>query len=406
MLSGKLPVGIGYAFKSNPGSSVAYCALTTRCGTRRECGLFPEGTAHFVEHAIFKGTVHRSAEEINATLDSLGGELNAYTTKEEIVLHATSLKEDLDTALSLLVELAAEATFPKREIETERGVVLDEIISYEDAPSDDIYDRFEKLLFEGHPLGRLILGTGESVGRITREDLVGFYTAFFRPENMVVSIVADMPEEKMLSLLESKCKLFSSTCSAADSSLCTPCIKNFTIEEKRSDHEANAVIGALAPSLYDGRKRIAAVLLANILGGPASNSLLGKELRERNGWVYGVECCYTQYSDTGVMAVSLGCDKKNLSKCIEAVARIVEDFITVPMPGKALAAAKRQILGQLAISSDSGETQCLSMGKSMLSFGKVSSDEENKAMIESVTSDELSGLCAEIFAHPSQLIYK
>lgn len=409
MLTGKLPCGLGYAFKCNPRSAVAYCAVTTRCGTRSEADSFPEGTAHFVEHTIFKGTAHRSAEEINATLDSLGGELNAYTAKEEIVLHSTSLKEDLDTALSLLMELATEASFPEKEIETERGVVLDEIMSYEDTPADDIYDNFEKSLFDGHPLGRLILGTAESVRRITRDDLYSYYRKFFRAENMVVSIVADIPEEKMLSMLESKTGSLAAsrmTCSDDAAPGKTVVAKSFEVTRKRSDHEANAVVGFSAPSLYDGRKRIAAVLLANILGGPASNSLLGKELREKNGWVYGVECCYTQYSDTGVMAITLGCDKKNLKKCLDAIGVIVNGFINEPMTLEALAAAKRQILGQLAIGSDSGETQCLSMGKSMLSFGKVSSDEENKALIESVSAEELSGLCAEIFSHPSSLVYR
>ena len=195
MLSGTAPCGLRYAVRRN-GSSVAYCALSIRCGTRDEAG-FPNGIAHFTEHSMFRGTTRKSAAVIGSYLDRLGGELNAYTTKEEIVLHATVLKEDLGKAARLLFELATEATFPEGEIETERGVVLDEIISYKDNPAEDVYDRFEGLVFEGHPLGTPILGTSASVKKITAGMLRSFVAEKFVPEKMAFTVVADIEEPKL-----------------------------------------------------------------------------------------------------------------------------------------------------------------------------------------------------------------
>lgn len=187
--------GVRYAVRQS-GRAVAYCALAIGCGTRDEGG-YPAGIAHFVEHTLFRGTRHKSAAVINGYLDRLGGELNAYTTKEEIVLHATVLREDWTRAARLLFELATEATFPDREVETERGVVLDEIISYKDNPAEDIYDRFEGLLFEGHPLGSPILGTSASVKKITPGMLHSFVSEKFVPEKMAFTVVAGMDEEKL-----------------------------------------------------------------------------------------------------------------------------------------------------------------------------------------------------------------
>ncbi len=194
MISGKADCGMQYAVKRS-NSSVGYCALSIKCGTRDEEG-FHNGTAHFIEHTIFKGTERRSASVINGYLDRLGGELNAYTTKEEIVFHATVLKEDLGKAASLLFELATEPTFPEHEIQTEKGVVIDEINSYKDTPSEDIYDRFEEMLFKGHPLGGNILGTAASVRKMTRDELLRFVREKFRPEKMAFTVVADIEESK------------------------------------------------------------------------------------------------------------------------------------------------------------------------------------------------------------------
>lgn len=195
MITGTTPEGLRYAVRQS-GRSVAYCALTIGAGTRDEAP-YPAGIAHFVEHTLFRGTRRKSASVISSYLDKLGGELNAYTAKEEIVLHATVLKEDIKRAAGLLFELATEPTFPDREVETERGVVLDEIISYKDNPAEDVYDRFESLLLKGSPLQTPILGTAASVKKITPEMLRSFVAQKFVPEKMAFTLVADLPEARM-----------------------------------------------------------------------------------------------------------------------------------------------------------------------------------------------------------------
>lgn len=407
MISGKSDCGMQYAVRRRS-SGVGYCALSIRCGTRDEKG-YHGGIAHFVEHTIFKGTRRRSASVINGYLDRLGGELNAYTTKEEIVLHATVLKEDLSKASSLLFELATEATFPEHEIETEKGVVIDEIQSYKDTPSEDIYDRFEELLFKGHSLSGNILGTTASVRKITRDELLKFVREKFQPCRMAFTVVADIDEKLMekrvLKLID---KYFGDSPmedATQTVSVLSPSVFDKTLNKR--NHQANCIIGGLAPSLYEEKERLATVLLCNILGGPANNSILNSVLREKNGWVYGVECSYTQYADTGIVAISLGCDKNNIDKCVEVVyketARLQESLLTESK----LKSAKKQLLGQLAVSGDNGETQCLSMGKGLLSFGKLNSGEENKEMIEAITAEEIRQMARRIFNRDnlSRLIY-
>ena len=431
MRSGTAPCGLRYGVRRG-GSAVGYCALSLRSGTRDENG-FGMGIAHFVEHTIFRGTKRKSASVIAGYLDRLGGELNAYTTKEEIVIHATVLKEDLGKAARLLFELATEATFPDGEIETERGVVLDEIISYKDNPAEDVYDKFEGMLFDGHPLGRPILGTTASVRRLKPDDLRAFVKTFFTPDRMAFTVVADIDEaimeKRVLKLVgqlfedfstrpdglgrNDKETLVSSDCVSVISSGAEGGVEKskwaapFSKTVDKRNHEVNAVIGNRAPSLYEQEDRITAAVLCNILGGTASNSLLNKELREKNGWVYGVECTYTQYADTGIAAISFGCDKPNLERCLTALDKILARLRNEPMSERTLKAYKKQLLGQLAISSDNGEAQCLSMGKSLLAWGRIDTSSEMRARIEAVTPEALQKMAARIFDPDrlSRLIY-
>ena len=412
MISGKTTCGLQYAVRKST-SAVGYCALSIKCGTRDEMG-YHGGVAHFVEHTIFKGTALKRASVINGYLDRLGGELNAFTTKEEIVLHATVLKEDLLKAASLLFELATSAVFPEKEIEVEKGVVIDEIHSYKDTPYEDIYDRFEEMLFAGHPLSGNILGTPSSVRKITRNELLRFVRDKFRPCRMAITVVADIDEKKMekevLKLAE---KFYPQAGSEADgcetsSAAClTPSAKPFDKTLSKRNHQANCIIGAIAPSLYQEKERIATVLLCNILGGPANNSILNSVLREKYGWIYSVECGYTQFSDTGIATVSLGCDKANLEKCVATVYKEIAKLQTELLSERRLKAAKKQLLGQLAISSDNGETQCLSMGKGLLSYGKVSTGAENRSLVEAVTSEDLRDAACSVFDFDklSKLVY-
>ena len=410
MISGKADCGLQYAVRKSA-SAVGYCALSIKCGTRDEMG-YHGGIAHFVEHTIFKGTLKKRASAINGYLEKLGGELNAFTTKEEIVIHATVLKEDLPKAGSLLFELATSATFPEREVEVEKGVVIDEIQSYKDTPYEDIYDRFEEMLFVGHPLHGNILGKPSSVKKITRDELLRFVAEKFTPDRMAFTVVADLDEAKMekdvLKLVE---KFLSSRPLPEVEKMTEPCglpaAVPFDKTLNKRNHQANCVIGALAPSLYQERERIATVLLCNILGGPASNSILNSVLREKNGWVYSVECGYTQFTDTGMVAISLGCDKANLEKCLKAVEREIRVLQEELLSERKLKAAKKQLLGQLAISSDNGETQCLSMGKSLLAYGKVSSGKENRSLVEAVTAEDIREMARTVFdsSKLSKLIY-
>ena len=417
MISGKADCGLQYAAKRS-GSAVGYCALSIKCGTRDEEG-YHGGIAHFVEHTIFKGTTHKRASVINGYLDRLGGELNAFTTKEEIVLHATVLKEDLGKAAALLFELATCATFPEQEIEVEKGVVLDEIQSYKDTPAEDIYDRFEEMIFSGHPLSGNILGTRASVKKITQGELLRFVKDKFVPCKMAFTVVADIDEKKMekdiLKLVE---KYF-------EGASLPPCTDDCEIERRacghygvpsaeyfdktlnKRNHQANCVIGGIAPSLYQERERLATILLCNILGGPATNSILNSVLREKNGWVYGVECGYNQFSDTGLVTISLGCDKSNIEKCLAAIDKEIGKLQSEVLSDRKLKAAKKQLLGQLAISSDNGETQCLSMGKSLLSFGKIHSGKDNRSLVEGITAEEVRDMALKIFdrSRLSKLIY-
>ena len=424
MITGISPQGLRYAVRRS-GRAVAYCALTIGAGTRDEAP-FPAGIAHFVEHNLFRGTRRKSAAVISSYLDRLGGELNAYTTKEEIVLHATVLKEDLPKAARLLFELATESTFPEKEIETERGVVLDEIISYKDNPAEDVYDRFETLLFDGSPLSRPILGTQASVKKISADMLRQFVKEKFIPANMVFTVVADIEEKKLeklvLKLLDG-IQVFSSAKEKADA----PAAEGNTPSsaKKRADategvypsafqkvldkrhHEVNAVIGCLAPSLYEMPDRLVCAMLANILGGPASNSLLNAELREKRGWVYGIECSYTQYADTGILAITFGCDKPNLDACLKAIDKVLTRLREVPFTDRQVKAFRKQLLGQLAISSEAGEAQCLSMGKSMLAWGEILSPEQTRAKIEAIGPQDLQKMAERLFApdHLSSLVY-
>ena len=487
MIVGRTEEGLRYALRQRPASAVAYCALTVVGGTRGEEDL-PEGTAHFVEHALFKGTKRKSARVISSYLDRWGGELNAYTTKEEIVLHATVLKEDLRRAADLLMELAFEATFPEKEIEMERGVIIDEIQSYKDVPSDDIYDRFEAMLFEGHPLSRLILGTVKSVRRIRREHLRAFCARWFRYENMVLTLVGPQSEAQLEALVRrlskrwaglaesASClsrtgKKFSGpekrdpeilfTCAPStpshsafgsaqteghapatantasltglsapveypsrtckkfsepekrDSEIlftCAPSIpaQVFNQRLKKHNHQCNCVIGMTAPSLLEKERRIGTILLCNILGGPATNSRLNSILREKNGWVYSVECAYTPYADTGIVSVTFGCEHEHLEDCLRVVKREIRRLREEALSPRAFTVSCRQLLAQMAVSAESGEAQALSMGKSVSAFGTVHTPEEDRQALFSLTPEYLRALAEDLFAdaRQSMLIYE
>ncbi len=349
------------------------------------------------------------------------------------------LKEDLHRAADLLLELAFEATFPEKEIEMERGVIIDEIKSYKDVPSDDIYDRFESMLFEGHPLSRLILGTVKSVKSIRREHLMAFCARWFRYENMVLTLTGPQSEAQLKALV---CRLSkrwagsasglsragkkfsgpekrapeilftcaSSTPSHGASSPSCPAATGHLFHQRlnKHNHQCNCVLGVTAPSLGEKERRIGTILLCNILGGPATNSRLNSILREKYGWVYSVECSYTPYADTGIVSVTFGCEHEHLDDCLRVVQREIRRLREETLTPRAFTRSCRQLLAQLAVSAESGEAQVLSMGKSMSAFGVVHTPEEDRQAIFSLSPELLRDLAQELFADSRQslLIYE
>lgn len=395
--------GLQFLFKKSA-SPVAYCALSIRSGTRREDQTFG-GIAHLTEHMIFKGTEYKSASSINSYIEKLGGELNAFTTKEEIVIHSTVLKEDLARAIGLLVELAFCPKFSPKELEKEKAVVLDEIITYKDSPADQIFDDFEELLFEGTNLSMPVLGKTRTLKKIGVQELHDYVNTHFTLGNMAFTVVADAKEEKVRELLRKALQKYAPE--AMESPLATSSefkipprmgeIAPFNKVVNRKGHQTHCVIGARAYPYYE-KKRIALILLINILGGPAANSRLNTILREKNALVYNVDATYGQYSDTGIVSIYFGCDKQYYEKCVRLVEGELEKFRSAPMSDRALKSAKKQLLGQLAISSDNSEAQCLSMGKSLLVFREVIGTGKMREMIEAVTANEVQKVANEIFA--------
>lgn len=419
---------------------MAVCAVSTMVGTRNEEPAY-NGLAHLNEHMLFKGTEKRGAASINNLLENVGGELNAYTTKEETVVHATVLKEDLRRAVELLLELLFTSTYPDKELLKEREVVYEEIISYKDSPADSIYEDFECRLFEGHPLQYPILGTRKTLSRIESSTLKEYLHKWFIPDNMAISVVADMEESQVVKIVERALRKYcpGQHCDIIRESTLQPLVAGtagfgtagggtaggctaegeaapldwtpvppFRIEINKKHHQAHCIIGTRAYSYTQERERLALALLANILGGPAMNARLNTVLREKNALVYTVEACFNPYSDTGLFTIYFGCDKPLVERSLRLVRKELERVIEAPLSSRALANAKKQLLGQLAIASDNSEAQCLSMGKSMMIFGYIEPMETTRAKIESLTAAELQRVAQEILAwdNLSILIYK
>ena len=414
---------------------MAVCAVSTMVGTRNEEPAY-NGLAHLNEHMLFKGTEKRGAASINNLLENVGGELNAYTTKEETVVHATVLKEDLRRAVELLLELLFTSTYPDKELLKEREVVYEEIISYKDSPADSIYEDFECRLFEGHPLQYPILGTRKTLSRIESSTLKEYLHKWFIPDNMAISVVADMEESQVVKIVERALRKYcpGQHCDIIRESTLQPLVAGtagfgtaggrtaageaapldwtpvppFRIEINKKHHQAHCIIGTRAYSYTQERERLALALLANILGGPAMNARLNTVLREKNALVYTVEACFNPYSDTGLFTIYFGCDKPLVERSLRLVRKELERVIEAPLSSRALANAKKQLLGQLAIASDNSEAQCLSMGKSMMIFGYIEPMETTRAKIESLTAAELQRVAQEILTwdNLSILIYK
>ena len=397
--------GLQFVFRRTR-SQVAYSALAIQSGTRNE----PEahsGIAHMTEHMLFKGTLRRNPAQISNRLEVLGGELNAYTAKEETVLYSTVLKEDTAKAVDLLFELAFTSTFPQQELDKERCVVIDEINMYKDSPSECIFDEFERLLFDPSPLARPILGTTRSLKTIDSAALHAYVRENFRPERMCIAIVGNLtPQRAEKIALQAVTRYIPADYRpamrpprpVAPAQLpMLPMPPVFHKEVSKKNHQINCIVGTTAFSYYDQR-RMEMILLANLLGGPSANSRLNQLLREKNALVYSIDASFTQFADNGSMLIYFGCEKPNLDKCLELVHAELAQMRDKQLSDKALRVAKRQLIGQLAVASDNGEAQALSMAKSMLVFGEVMPDEEVRRRIEAITPDSLQRVARQVLS--------
>ena len=404
--------GLRFAFRRSR-SQVAYSALAIRSGTRNE-DADRSGIAHMTEHMLFKGTARRTPQQISNRLEMLGGELNAYTAKEETVLYSTVLKEDTAKAVDLLFELAFTSTFPQKELDKERCVVIDEINMYKDSPSECIFEEFERLLFDPSPLARPILGTTRSLKQIDSAALQAYVRENFRPENMCIAIVGNLTPQRAEKIArQAAAKYIPAGYVPAvlpphpTPPAVLPAPPVFEKAVSKKNHQINCIIGTNAFSYYDER-RMALILLANLLGGPSANSRLNQQLREKNALVYAIDASYTQFADAGSFLIYFGCEKANLERCIELVHEEIAKLREKPLSERVLRAARKQLLGQMAVASDNGEAQALSMAKSMIVFDEIMPDEEIRRRIEAITPELLQRVAAEVLSRDrlSTLIFK
>ncbi len=384
-------------------SEVCYCALIINAGTRDELDD-EHGLAHFTEHALFKGTEHRRAYHINCRLENLGGELNAYTTKEETAIHATVLRRDMAKAAELIADIAFHSTFPERELVREREVVTDEINSYKDSPADMIYDTFEDMLFDGSQLGHNILGRKANLKGYDAERIRRFVARTHTPDQMVFASVGGISVNRAREIAE---RYFAEKPAATRGfQRIQPAeVEPFEKSLNKHLHQTHCIIGSRAYSLNDER-RLALALFVNTLGGPCANSLLNIAVRERNGLTYNIEASYTPYTDTGVVTIYFACERDNAERCRELIAGQIDTLRRESLTPRQLSIAKKQYMGQLAIAMESKESYMLGIGKSYLIHNEAESLERTYARIEAITRDRIAEIADEVFGSTSTLIYR
>ncbi|MCK5730231.1 MAG: insulinase family protein [Draconibacterium sp.] len=384
-LTYKLKNGIRIIHK-NTESPVAHLGVLINTGSRDE-KKGEHGLAHFIEHSVFKGTKKRRAFHILSRIEGVGGELNAYTTKEETVLYSTFLSEYYERAAELLSDILLNSVYPEKEIEREKEVIFEEINSYKDSPSELIFDEFEELAYDGHSIARNILGTRKNIRKFNRDSIHKFIENNYHTDQIVISSVGNYDFNELVNLLNI---YFGET----PEKLRKPSRKIFNnyIPENRSieknTFQAHCIIGNIAFDIQH-KKRIVMVLLNNILGGAAMNSRLNLALRERRGMAYNVESNYTAYSDTGLFNVYFGTDKENLDKAVALVQKEFKLLRDKKLGAIQLSKAKKQLIGQIAISTESHEDLMLAIGKSYLLFNKVDPLRVVYNKIEAITTEDL-----------------
>lgn len=386
-------------------TNVAYCGFAVDAGTRDELDG-EQGMAHFVEHLIFKGTMKRRAWHILNRMENVGGDLNAYTNKEETVIYSAFLKEHFSRAVELLADIVFHSVFPQPEIDKEVEVIIDEIRSYEDSPSELIFDDFEELIYPEHALGRNILGRPELLRSFRSEDARRFVARYYKPANMVFFVLGDIDFRKVVRTVE-----------RAVSDIPYGEVEGYVRRKplpysprrlvmEKGTHQSHVMIGGRGYDAYDER-RTGLYLLNNILGGPGMNSRLNVILRERKGLVYNVESNLTAYTDTGTFCIYFGCDAEDEERCIDLVHKELKRLRERRLTAMQLAAAKKQIIGQIGVAGDNFENNALDMGKCFLHYRRYEDKSEVFGRIESLTSAGLLEIANEVFAenYLSSLVY-
>ncbi len=382
-------------------SPIVYCGYQINAGTRDE-KPGEEGLAHFCEHTTFKGTSRRKAWHVLNGLESVGGDLNAFTTKEDTVYYAAILKEHASRAVDLLTDIVFHSVYPQHELDKEVEVVCDEIESYNDSPSELIFDEFENMIFEGHPLGHNILGTADNVRRFTAVDAQRFTRRHYRPDNAVFFIAGDVDFKKIVRQLqradwpETPHVPHASVAPIAPN---RPFASNppSSLTVNRNTHQAHVMLGCRAYDIHDDR-RMSLYLLNNMLGGPGMNARLNLSLRERHGLVYTVESTMVSYSDTGLWAIYFGCDPHDVKRCMRLVRRELDKVMEKPLSAVQLAKAKKQLKGQIGVACDNRESFALDFGKSFLHYGWEKDISTLFRNIEAITPEGIQQVARELMA--------
>ena len=391
-------------------SKVVYCGYQINAGTRNE-EPGEEGLAHFCEHVTFKGTERRKAWHILNCLESVGGDLNAYTNKEGTVYYSAILKEHIARAVDLLTDIVFHSVYPQAEIDKEVEVICDEIESYNDSPAELIYDEFENIIFKGSPLGHNILGTAEQVRSFKTEDALRFTRKLYRPDNAIFFAYGDIDFKKLLRLLKKsflseerrvKSEKFNSPEAQAQFNIqhstfnTQHSFEGQTIVMQKNTHQAHVMIGTRAYDVNDSR-RMPLYLLNNMLGGPGMNAKLNLALREHNGLVYTVESTMVAYGDTGIWSIYFGCDEHDVKRCLRLVRKELDKFMQKPLSEAQLKAAKKQIKGQIGVACDNRENFALDFGKSFLHYGWEKNVDRLYEQVDEITAEQIQAVAQELF---------
>ena len=391
--------GLRIIHLSSP-SPVVYCGIGIAAGSRHEMAG-EEGVAHFCEHMSFKGTSRRSAIQILNCLESVGGDVNAFTNKEDTTFYAAIQKEHFSRAVDLLTDIVFYSQYPQHEVEREVDVICDEIESYNDTPAELIYDIFENQLFKGHPLGHNILGTREQVQSFTSQHALHFTQRYYRPDNAIFFAYGDIDFKRLVKSLELRIESLEFATAIPETkehnNSKLSILNSQLITKDLGTHQSHVMLGTRAYDIHHPL-RIPLYLLNNILGGPGMNARLNLSLRERNGLVYTVESTMVSYSDTGIWSVYFGCDPHDVKKCLHLVRRELDKVMQKPLSDTQLRNAKRQLKGQIAIACDNHEQFALDFGKSFLHYGWEKDITHLYESIDKVTAEDIQKVANELFA--------